>query len=111
MPSKNRRVAHQTQSQSVQSCLHIRELHRLILSFLDWKCNIKNAQVCKEWSEVALELSWAKVDTLGRLLNMICPIEKKKDGSYRGDYVSFFMWIYPLSSLYRTEVPKMSKSW
>jgi hypothetical protein len=47
----------------------------LVFSFLEPESNARNAQVCKFWSEIVLDLLWHDVDQFGRLLNLLAPTQ------------------------------------
>jgi hypothetical protein len=53
--------------------LLIPELLQNILSFLDRADTVANACVCKQWSEIALDLIWREVNSLPRLLALLRP--------------------------------------
>lgn len=53
--------------------LFIPELLVVIFSFLDRGTNVTNAQVCKRWSEIALDLVWKEVDNLLGLFDLLQP--------------------------------------
>ncbi|OAX37481.1 hypothetical protein K503DRAFT_742642 [Rhizopogon vinicolor AM-OR11-026] len=59
--------------------LFIPELLDNILSFMNRDYNMINAHVCKQWSEIALDLVWWEVVNLHELLNILRPF-KKVDG-------------------------------
>lgn len=53
--------------------LFIPELLGIILSFVDEDDHVNNACVCKQWSEIALDIIWKEVDGLSRLLTLLRP--------------------------------------
>ena len=57
--------------------LFIPELLKNILSFLDRLDNVINACVCKQWSEIALDLIWREVNNLPRLLTLLRPYKTR----------------------------------
>ncbi|OJA20968.1 hypothetical protein AZE42_09179 [Rhizopogon vesiculosus] len=56
--------------------LFIPELLDNILSFMDRDDNMINARVCKQWSEIALDLVWWEVVSLHKFLNILRPFRK-----------------------------------
>ncbi|KAF8839248.1 hypothetical protein BDN67DRAFT_981963 [Paxillus ammoniavirescens] len=52
------------------------ELLDTIFNFLDKKTNVTNALVCKQWSQIALDVVWKEVDDLVLLLNLLKPVFK-----------------------------------
>ncbi|KZP14522.1 hypothetical protein FIBSPDRAFT_1048739 [Athelia psychrophila] len=59
--------------------LSIPELLDIIFSHLDEPTNASNAVVCKAWSEVALNVLWADVDDLQRLIGLLVPLVVKRN--------------------------------
>ncbi|OAX37634.1 hypothetical protein K503DRAFT_719480 [Rhizopogon vinicolor AM-OR11-026] len=57
--------------------LFIPELLQNILSFMDRADNVFNACVCKQWSEIALDLIWREVNDLPRLLGLLRPCQRR----------------------------------
>ncbi|KAJ8585696.1 hypothetical protein M405DRAFT_883697 [Rhizopogon salebrosus TDB-379] len=59
----------------------IPELLEKILNFMNRDHNVTNACVCKQWSEIALDIVWREVKSLPRLLGLLRPYEKR-DASF-----------------------------
>ncbi|KAG1857028.1 hypothetical protein DFJ58DRAFT_727051 [Suillus subalutaceus] len=57
--------------------LFIPELLGIIFSFVDEDDHVNNACVCKEWSEITLDIIWREVDDLSRLLALLRPYKMK----------------------------------
>ncbi|KAG1764421.1 hypothetical protein EDD22DRAFT_883407 [Suillus occidentalis] len=53
--------------------LFIPELLGIILSFVDEDDYVNIACVCKQWSEITLDVIWREVDDLSRLLSLLRP--------------------------------------
>jgi hypothetical protein len=53
--------------------LFIPELLGIILSFVDEDDYVSIACVCKQWSEITLDVIWREVDDLSRLLSLLRP--------------------------------------
>lgn len=62
----------------------------VIFNFLDDKSNTRNARVCKQWSDVALNALWYDVDDLSRLLGLLLPLRKRTDN---GQLVRSFLFV------------------
>ncbi|KAF9244498.1 hypothetical protein BU15DRAFT_85881 [Melanogaster broomeanus] len=60
--------------QSAHRVLFIPELVDIIFNSLDRKTNVTNARVCKEWSEIALDVIWKEVDDLVQLFSLLKPV-------------------------------------
>ncbi|KAF8835219.1 hypothetical protein BDN67DRAFT_959375 [Paxillus ammoniavirescens] len=56
----------------------IPELIDIIFNFLDRKTNVTNALVCKQWSQIALDVVWNEVDDLIQLFSLLKPIREAK---------------------------------
>jgi hypothetical protein len=65
----------------------IPELLEKILNFMNRDHNVTNACVCKQWSEIALDIIWREVKSLPRLLGLLRPYEKR-DASFVRDLFS-----------------------
>jgi hypothetical protein len=65
------------------TALLIPELLDYILSFMDRNDNVINACVCKQWSEIALDLIWWKVERLLQLLALLRPYETRDASTVR----------------------------
>src|SRR5882757_1475449 len=63
--------------------LFIPELLQNILSFMDRADNVFNACVCKQWSEIALDLIWREVNDLPRLLGLLRPCQRRGASTVR----------------------------
>ena len=59
---------------TVHRVLAIPEIVELVFSFVDESEHVKNACVCKVWSEVALDLLWRRVEDLPRLFCLLAPM-------------------------------------
>jgi hypothetical protein len=57
-----------------QRVLFIPELVDIIFNLLDRKTNATNALVCKQWSQIALDVVWKEVDDLLQLFRLLKPI-------------------------------------
>ncbi|KAG1772489.1 hypothetical protein EV702DRAFT_1033633 [Suillus placidus] len=57
--------------------LFIPELLGIILGFVGEDDYVSNARVCKQWSEVTLDIIWREVDDLSRLLTLLRPYKIK----------------------------------
>lgn len=57
--------------------LFIPELLGIILSFMDEDDHVNNACVCKQWSDITLDIIWREVDGLSRLLTLLRPYKLK----------------------------------
>jgi hypothetical protein len=62
----------------------------MIFSFLDDIDNASNAQVCKLWSTVALDVIWKEPSNLHRLFSRLVPLVLA-EGSGSGEYVRQFL--------------------
>ena len=58
-----------------QRVLSTPELLDNIFSFLGEGDHVRNALVCKSWSEVAFDILWRDVDDLPRMLHLLAPTE------------------------------------
>jgi len=87
--------------------LSIPELLHNTFSFMNTKENAINARVCKQWSEVALDLIWREVTSLPQLSNLLGPHVNKRNDSVR---LLFFTHLLGLDELYvvqyRTAKPR-----
>lgn len=50
--------------------------------------NVKNAQVCKLWSDIALDALWSDTQDLHRLFNILSPISLGEGPRKESHYVS-----------------------
>ncbi|OAX34058.1 hypothetical protein K503DRAFT_725012 [Rhizopogon vinicolor AM-OR11-026] len=57
--------------------LLIPELLENILSFVDRRENVINACVCKQWSEIAMDLVWREVESLPEFLTLLRPSQTR----------------------------------
>ena len=62
--------------------LRIPELLQIIFSILDLPSNTVNARVCKQWSDIALDILWREIDDLYLLFRILAPLTKTVEGSY-----------------------------
>jgi F-box-like len=62
--------------------LRIPELLQMVFGVLDLPSNTVNARVCKQWSDIALEMLWRDVDDLYLLLKILAPLAKTVEGNY-----------------------------
>ncbi|KAK7456436.1 hypothetical protein VKT23_010684 [Stygiomarasmius scandens] len=60
----------------MHTVLRIPELLHFIFEQSSRKDNIQNALVCKQWSEIALDVVWHDVDSLAALFNLLSPVVK-----------------------------------
>ncbi|KIK96983.1 hypothetical protein PAXRUDRAFT_137252 [Paxillus rubicundulus Ve08.2h10] len=67
--------------------LFIPELVDIIFRFLDKKTNVTNALVCKQWSQIALDVVWKEVDDLVQLFSLLKPIREAERQGERMQYV------------------------
>lgn len=67
---------------SLHRVLAIPELLDMIFGYLDRKSNVANAQVCKTWSNIALDVLWKDVDNLHRLFGLLCPMKEVGKSNY-----------------------------
>ncbi|KAH7886716.1 hypothetical protein F5I97DRAFT_2017911 [Phlebopus sp. FC_14] len=63
------------------------ELLHLIFNTLDKTANTRNACVCKQWFEIALDHIWEKVDGLFHLFRLLKPIQILVFGGSHYDFV------------------------
>ena len=54
-----------------QRFFSIREILEVVFDSLEPHSNATNAQVCKFWSEIALDLLWKHVDKFHHLINIL----------------------------------------
>jgi len=54
--------------------LRIPELLQMIFGVLDLPSNTVNARVCKQWSDIALDMLWREVDGLHILFRILAPL-------------------------------------
>jgi len=52
------------------------ELLKNIFSFVGRNDNVNHACVCKQWSEIALDLVWRKVENILQLLTLLRPCQR-----------------------------------
>ena len=64
--------------------LRIPELLQMIFSILDPPSNTVNARVCKQWSDIALDILWREIDELYVLFKILAPLTKMVNESYVG---------------------------
>lgn len=64
--------------------IYIAEVLTLILSFLDDRSLARSARVCKQWTDVALDILWHTITDLRSLLSLLAPLtgEKKATGRH-----------------------------
>jgi len=55
------------------TALLIPELLKNIFSFAERHDNVNHACVCKQWSEIALDLVWREVENILQLLTLLRP--------------------------------------
>ncbi|KAF9221170.1 hypothetical protein BS17DRAFT_803698 [Gyrodon lividus] len=67
--------------------LFIPELVDIIFNCLDRKTNVTTACVCKQWSEIALDVIWREVDDLIQLFSLLKPIHRAEHLTERYRYV------------------------
>ncbi|KAG8215667.1 hypothetical protein J3R82DRAFT_7541 [Butyriboletus roseoflavus] len=68
-----------TDCPSAHRVLFISELLDIIFNFLDRDSNVRNACVCKRWSNIALDIVWKEVDDLLHLFRLLKPIRPQED--------------------------------
>ena len=56
--------------------LRIPELLQMIFGILDLPSNAMNARVCKQWSDIALDILWREIDELYILFRILVPLTK-----------------------------------
>lgn len=66
--------------------LSIPELLDIIFNFLGRNSNVRNACVCKRWSDIALDVVWKEVDDLLDLFRLLKPIRHHQEDAL--EYVS-----------------------
>lgn len=76
--------------------LFIVELQIQILSFLNARCLLQAALVCKQWSEVALDLLWHVLHDLHPLISLLAPVVTKRKFTLQG--ARFFVVSYLMLS-------------
>ena len=54
----------------------------MIFGVLDLPSNTVNARVCKQWSDIALDILWKEIDDLYLLFRILAPLTKAVEGSY-----------------------------
>jgi hypothetical protein len=62
--------------------LCIPELLDMIFGFLDPPSNVENAQVCRTWLNVALDVLWKEVESPRRLFGLLAPLKETFKGQY-----------------------------
>ena len=62
--------------------LRIPELLQMIFGILDLPSNTVNARVCKQWSDIALDILWREIDELYILFKILAPLTKTVEESY-----------------------------
>ncbi|KAF8833151.1 hypothetical protein BDN67DRAFT_1017888 [Paxillus ammoniavirescens] len=71
----------------VQHLLFVPEVVDVIFNFLDRKTNLTNAFVCKQWSQIALDVVWKEVDNLIQLFSLLKPICRVLCQPERAEYL------------------------
>ncbi|KAF8835217.1 hypothetical protein BDN67DRAFT_959372 [Paxillus ammoniavirescens] len=71
----------------VQRLLFVPELVDVIFNFLDRMTNLTNALVCKQWSQIALDVVWKEVDNLIQLFSLLKPMRLVLRQSERAEYL------------------------
>ena len=66
--------------------LRIPELLQMIFCTLDLPSNAVNARVCKQWSDIALDILWREIDELYILFKILAPLIKSVEGAYVSGY-------------------------
>lgn len=78
---------------SVQQTMHrvltIPEFLDAVFRTFDPSSNLRNALVCRCWSEVAFDVLWRHVDDLHRLFNLLAPLREEEEGSRQ--FVCYFV--------------------
>ncbi|KAF5343574.1 hypothetical protein D9758_012978 [Tetrapyrgos nigripes] len=69
--------------------LQIIELLHLIFGHLDKEDQAVCAQVCKNWSEIALDILWHTVDNLPAFANLLAPVKRDVDENNEKAPVSY----------------------
>ncbi|KJA28738.1 hypothetical protein HYPSUDRAFT_128584 [Hypholoma sublateritium FD-334 SS-4] len=54
----------------------------MIFGFLDPQANVVNAQVCKQWLDIAMDVLWKDVSSLYRLVRLLSPLKSVGDKNY-----------------------------
>lgn len=67
---------------STHRVLGIHELLDMIFGFLDSQSNVVNAQVCKQWLDIAMDVLWRDIDSLYRLVGLLSPLKSVRDKIY-----------------------------
>ena len=62
--------------------LGIPELLDMIFGYLDPPSNAVNAQVCKQWLDIAMDVLWKNVGNLYRLFSLLSPLKAERDDNY-----------------------------
>ena len=65
--------------------LRIPELLQMIFGIVDLPSNTVNARVCKQWSDIALDILWREVHELYILFSILAPLKKTVEESYVSD--------------------------
>lgn len=64
--------------------LRIPELLQTVFNILDLPSNTVNARVCKQWSDIALDILWREIDDLYFLFTILAPLTKTIEETYVG---------------------------
>lgn len=96
---------------AMAQALGIPELLNEIFKFLDKPSNARNARVCREWCDVALDFLWRDVNSIHRILNCLSPLVLKEDNSWVRIYpnrqvISLLITFYQVFS-----TPPTQRSW
>lgn len=67
---------------TMHRALEIPELLYTIFAFSDSKSNVNNAVVCRQWSEICLDLLWREVADFRRLARLLAPLGGHRSGEY-----------------------------
>ena len=54
----------------------------MIFGIVDLPSNTVNARVCKQWSDIALDILWREIDELYILFRILAPLTKTDEESY-----------------------------
>lgn len=66
--------------------LRIPELLQMVFAVSDPRSNTVNARVCKQWSDIALDILWREIDELDILFEILAPF-KMVEASYVSTYL------------------------
>ena len=73
--------------------LSIPELLHNTFSFMNTNENAINARVCKQWSEVALDLIWREVINLPQLSDLLGPYVDETSEDVRLLFFTYLLWL------------------